>query len=81
MINLRAEKEIIKTWKKYKKSIIRINCITYNQEDYIKDALNSFLSQYTEYPFEILIHDDASTALTKRKVYHPITQILYNEIW
>lgn len=62
MKNLRTEKEIIKSWdKKYKEPIISINCITFNHEDYIKDALNSFLSQISEYPFEILVHDDAST--------------------
>lgn len=41
--------------------LVSICCITYNHEKYIKDALDSFLMQKTNFNFEILIHDDAST--------------------
>ncbi|MDO4266850.1 MAG: glycosyltransferase [Eubacteriales bacterium] len=41
--------------------MVSICCITYNQEPYIRDALEGFLRQKTSFPFEILIHDDAST--------------------
>lgn len=41
--------------------MVSIVCITYNQEKYIKEALESFLMQKTAYEYEILIHDDAST--------------------
>ena len=40
---------------------VSINCITYNHEKYIRQALDSFLMQETNFKFEILIHDDAST--------------------
>ena len=40
---------------------ISIICNTYNQEKYIADALDSFLMQKVNVPFEILVHDDAST--------------------
>ena len=40
---------------------VSICCITYNQEAYIRDALEGFLSQQTDFAYEILIHDDAST--------------------
>lgn len=40
---------------------VSINCITFNQEDYIADALESFLMQKTNFKYEILIHDDASS--------------------
>jgi len=43
---------------------VSICCITYNQEKYIKDAIEGFLMQKTEFPFEIIIHDDASTDIT-----------------
>ena len=36
-------------------------CITYNQQDYIAKALESILSQVTDFDYEILVHDDAST--------------------
>lgn len=43
------------------KPLVSISCITYNHEKYIADALESFLMQKTDFNFEILIHDDAST--------------------
>lgn len=41
--------------------MVSICCITYNQKDYIKDALDSFLMQKTNFEYEVIIHDDAST--------------------
>lgn len=43
---------------------VSILCLTYNHEKYIKQALDSFLMQKTNFNFEILIHDDASTDKT-----------------
>ena len=40
---------------------VSILCITFNQKAYIAQALDSFLSQKTNFDYEILIHDDAST--------------------
>ncbi len=40
---------------------VSICCITYNHEKYIRDAIEGFLNQKTNFPFEVLIHDDAST--------------------
>ena len=40
--------------------VVSISCITYNHAPYIRDALDSFLSQ-RDVPFEVLIHDDHST--------------------
>lgn len=45
--------------------LVSIDCITYNHEKYISDAIESFLKQITNFEFEILIHDDASTDDTK----------------
>ena len=44
--------------------MVSICCITYNHEDYIADAIESFLKQKTNFKYEILIHDDASTDRT-----------------
>lgn len=46
------------------KILVSINCITYNHENYISDAIESFLIQKTNFKYEILIHDDASTDKT-----------------
>ncbi len=43
---------------------VSICCITYNQESYIRDALEGFVHQKTDFDFEVLIHDDASTDRT-----------------
>ena len=44
--------------------MVSISCLTYNHEPYIREAIESFLNQKTTFPFEILIHDDASTDKT-----------------
>jgi glycosyltransferase involved in cell wall biosynthesis len=65
MKDLRTEEEIISNWKgDIGKPVVSICCITYNHESYIEDVLEGFLKQETDFPFEILIHDDASTDRT-----------------
>lgn len=44
--------------------LVSICCITYNHENYIRNAIEGFLIQKTDFPFEIIIHDDASTDST-----------------
>lgn len=41
--------------------LVSICCITYNHVKYIAQAIEGFLMQKTDFPIEILIHDDAST--------------------
>jgi glycosyltransferase involved in cell wall biosynthesis len=41
--------------------VVSICCLAYNHEKYIRQAIDGFLMQQTSFPFEILIHDDAST--------------------
>lgn len=41
--------------------LLTIGCITYNHADYISQCIEGFLMQKTTFPFEIIIHDDAST--------------------
>ena len=46
--------------------LVSICCLAFNHQDYIKDTLDGFLNQKTNFSFEILIHDDASTDNTPR---------------
>ncbi len=41
--------------------MVSICCLAYNHEKYIRRALDGFLNQKTNFKFEVLIHDDAST--------------------
>lgn len=41
--------------------LVSIHCITYNHEKYIRDALEGFVMQKTNFKFEAIVHDDAST--------------------
>lgn len=43
------------------KPLVSISCITYNHAPYIKQCLDGFLNQVTNFEYEVLIHDDAST--------------------
>lgn len=62
MQKLRSEEEISSKWEKtYTKPIVSICCITYNHEKYLEQAIQGFLTQETNFPFEVIIHDDAST--------------------
>lgn len=44
--------------------LVSICILTYNHEEYVSQMLDSMLSQRTDFGFEILIHDDASTDRT-----------------
>ena len=46
------------------KPLVAIQCITYNHEPYIRDALEGFVMQKTDFPFVAIVHDDASTDKT-----------------
>ena len=60
MLN-KSQDEIIALWKSSDFPLVSIRCITYNHASYIAQCLEGFLSQETNFPFEIVVHDDAST--------------------
>ena len=41
--------------------MVSICCLTFNHEKYIRNALDGFVNQKTNFKYEILIHDDCST--------------------
>ncbi len=41
--------------------MVSVICLAYNHKAYIRDALEGFVRQQTDFPFEVLVHDDAST--------------------
>lgn len=44
-----------------KNIVLSIVCLTYNHGQYIKDALDGFISQKTNFNYEVIVHDDCST--------------------
>lgn len=65
MTKLKSQEEIMKNWCGDSSPLISICCVSYNHENYIQETLNGFLNQETDYPFEILIYDDASSDNTQ----------------
>lgn len=43
---------------------VTVLCMAYNQEPFIRKTLDGFVMQKTNFPFEVLVHDDASTDKT-----------------
>lgn len=41
--------------------IVSVYCLAYNHEKYIRDALEGFVTQKTNFSYEVVVHDDAST--------------------
>jgi GT2 family glycosyltransferase/glycosyltransferase involved in cell wall biosynthesis len=65
--------------------LVSVTCMTYNQESYISQAIESFLSQKTKFPFEIVIGEDGSTDKTReivlayQKQYPGIIKVITSE--
>lgn len=41
--------------------MVSVLCLAYNHEAYLEQCLNGFVMQQSAFPFEVIIHDDAST--------------------
>ena len=46
------------------KIIVTVLCFTYNHEKYIRKALEGFVKQKTNFDYQVIVHDDASTDKT-----------------
>jgi len=65
-IELPEEGVLMKDWSgDLTKPLVSVLCNTYNHARYIEDALRGFLIQKTNFPFEVIVHDDASLDETK----------------
>jgi glycosyltransferase involved in cell wall biosynthesis len=62
MKHYRSQEEILADWsgQDIHKPLVSILCDTFKHEAYLSDALEGFLSQKTNFPFEIIVHEDAS---------------------
>jgi len=62
----RIEEAIMSGWEgDLDAPLVSVVCVTFNQEKYINEALDSFLEQQTNFPFEVIVHDDCSTDSAK----------------
>lgn len=44
-----------------KTPLVSIRCMVYNHEPFLRQCLDGFVMQQTSFPFEAIVHDDAST--------------------
>lgn len=58
------ESDLVYKRKNHKKILVSVCCLAYNHEEYIGQAIESFLNQNTNFRYEIVIHDDCSTDST-----------------
>jgi len=63
---LPTEQELTLRWTKDDPVVVSIACATFNHADLIEDSIHGFLCQRTDFRFEIIIRDDASTDGTRR---------------
>lgn len=68
----KSQEEIMSNWKESAVPVVSVLCNAYNHEKYVGQCLDRALMQETNFPFEIVVHDDASTDSTADiiKKYH-----------
>lgn len=78
------ESEVIKSWSRDSPRV-SVLVPVFNHSDWISDCLSGILSQQTDFPFEIVVRDDASTDGTQQiltefsRNYPKIIKLLLNE--
>ncbi len=63
-IQAKTEQELMAGWRERRAPVLSIVCLAYNHANFIRDTLDGFLGQQTDFPFEVIVHDDASTDST-----------------
>lgn len=63
-IRSRTEQDVMAAWSNERSPLLSIICLAYNHADFIKETLEGFIRQETTFPFEVVVHDDASTDST-----------------
>lgn len=67
------------------KILVTVCFISYNQKKYIRESLEGIVKQKTTFPFEVLVHDDASTDGTVEIIkeyetkYPDLFKVIYEE--
>ena len=67
-----------------KNPLVSVSVITYNQERFLRQTLDSIIEQKTEFEYEILIGEDCSTdetrkiALDYQKIYPSVIRVFYS---
>ena len=44
--------------------MVTVRCLAFNHAKYIRQCLNGFIMQKTNFDFEVVVHDDASSDVT-----------------
>lgn len=60
----KSEQALMATWGDRREPLLSIVCLAYNHASFIRETLDGFLRQETDFPFEVIVHDDASTDST-----------------
>jgi len=60
----KTQEQIMANWGASDQPLVSVCCTAFNHEHYITEALDGFLMQTTDFPFEIIVRDDCSTDRT-----------------
>ncbi|MFC3607421.1 glycosyltransferase [Stutzerimonas tarimensis] len=63
-MQVKTEQAIVARWEGRREPLLSIICLAYNHAGFIRQTLDGFLAQETDFPVEIIVHDDASTDQT-----------------
>jgi len=73
MLSVKKRQSLLTGYNKMKKKLVSIIITAHNQEEFLRDCLNSFYNQKTTHPYELILIDDDSKDNTEKlvKKYYP----------